>query len=211
MDIRLFSEKSLHKECHDNGFEILTADKAAKSDYEVIIVTDPFTVSYEAHGLIAMASFMRSIGYKVAFLRAYVNGKIKVIRGQRRSFVHFAAKQAARLDLIAKSGKALVGYDPALTICYRDEYTQMLGDRRGEFDVKLPEEWLNEQFGTKTFVERFAKIKDKVEQAARTSEFKDPYFLFTPCPECALALLSQLLWSNLMQHSAVNVIPAKVR
>ena len=210
VDIPLFSEKTFHKECHDNGFEILTADKAAKSDYEVIIVTDPFTVSYEAHGLIAMASFMRNIGYKVAFLRAYVNGKIKVIRGQRRSFVHFAAKQAARLELIAKSGKALVGYDPALTICYRDEYTQMLGDRRGEFDVKLPEEWLNEQFGTQTFVERFAKIKDKVEQTSKTDEFKAPYFLFTHCTERALITQSPVLWQTLMQHFFINVIPETV-
>lgn len=76
----------------------------------------------------------------------------------------------------------------------------MLGDRRGEFDVKLPEEWLNEQFGTKTFVERFAKIKDKVEQAARTSEFKDPYFLFTHCTERALVTQSPILWQTLMQH-----------
>lgn len=153
---------------------------------------------------------MRNIGYKVAFLRAYVNGKIKVIRGQRRSFVHFAAKQAARLELIAKSGKALVGYDPALTICYRDEYTQMLGDRCGEFDVKLPEEWLNEQFGTKTFVERFAKIKDKVEQTSKTDEFKDPYFLFTHCTERALITQSPVLWQTLMQHFFINVIPETV-
>lgn len=36
----------------------------------------------------------------------------------------------------------LVGVDPALVLCYRDEYNQVLGDKRGDFHVQLVQEWL---------------------------------------------------------------------
>lgn len=210
VDIPLFSTQTFASACKEHEFEILSAQKAEKSDYEVIIVTDPFTVCYESNGLIKMANFMRNLGYKVAFLRPYVNGKIKIIRGQRRSFLHFAAKQSARLEKIAKTNKALVGYDPALTICYRDEYTQMLGDNRGEFNVLLPEEWLNEQFGTQKFNENFDKIKDKVLAAAKSEKFASPYYLFTHCTERALVTNAPLMWQTLLNRFGLDLIPLNV-
>ncbi|VTN09674.1 Uncharacterised protein [Raoultella terrigena] len=36
----------------------------------------------------------------------------------------------------------MVGVDPALVLCYRDEYNQALGDKRGDFRVMLVHEWL---------------------------------------------------------------------
>lgn len=36
----------------------------------------------------------------------------------------------------------MVGVDPALVLCYRDEYKQTLGDKRGDFQVLLVHEWL---------------------------------------------------------------------
>lgn len=210
VDIPLFSEVTFKEECRLNGFNILTASKAKASDDDVIIVTDPFTVCYEAHGLIQMANVIRALGYKVSFLRPYVNGKIKIIRGQRRSFVHFAAKQAARLDAIAKTKKALVGYDPALTICYRDEYTQLLGDARGDFNVLLPEEWLTQIMATKKFADNFEKIESKVKAVAATSAFSDPYYLFTHCTERALVTPAPVMWQNIMSRFSLNLIPVNV-
>ncbi|MGN0894828.1 MAG: FAD-binding and (Fe-S)-binding domain-containing protein [Succinivibrio sp.] len=210
VDLPAFCEETFASECSKASFEILSAKKAKESDYELIIVTDPFTVCYEAHGLIAMASVIRDLGYKVAFLRPYVNGKIKVIRGQRRSFIHYAVKQAARLEMISKSGKDLVGFDPALTICYRDEYSQLLGDLRGDFEVQLPEEWLVKQFATQKFNDSFNRIKDRIEKAARSDKFKDPYYLFTHCTERATVTGSTALWQSLMQRFCLNLIPVDV-
>ncbi|SQC93021.1 Uncharacterised protein [Cedecea neteri] len=36
----------------------------------------------------------------------------------------------------------MVGVDPALVLCYRDEYKQTLGEERGDFQVQLVHEWL---------------------------------------------------------------------
>ena len=210
VDLPLFSETTFAKVCKDNNFEILRAHKAEKSDYEVIIVTDPFTVSYEAHGLIAMAKLMRNLGYTVAFLHAYVNGKIKVIRGQRQSFVHYAAKQAARLERIEKAGKSLVGYDPALTICYRDEYTQMLGENRGELNVMLPEEWFTQVMATQRFVDRMKTLETKLEKAVSKEEYSEPYYLFTHCTERALITPAPVMWQNILDRFKLKLIPLNV-
>lgn len=37
----------------------------------------------------------------------------------------------------------MVGVDPALVLCYRDEYKLALGDQRGDFHVLLVNEWLS--------------------------------------------------------------------
>lgn len=36
----------------------------------------------------------------------------------------------------------MVGVDPALVLCYRDEYKLTLGEERGDFQVLLANEWL---------------------------------------------------------------------
>ncbi|MDE9500305.1 hypothetical protein KKJ22_21475, partial [Xenorhabdus bovienii] len=36
----------------------------------------------------------------------------------------------------------MVGVDPALVLCYRDEYKDILGEQRGTFKVQLVHEWL---------------------------------------------------------------------
>ncbi|MFP1483631.1 hypothetical protein ACLB1S_16525 [Escherichia coli] len=43
---------------------------------------------------------------------------------------------------MAKLGMPMVGVDPALVLCYRDEYKLALGEERGEFNVLLANEWL---------------------------------------------------------------------
>ena len=36
----------------------------------------------------------------------------------------------------------MVGVDPGLVLCYRDEYNQVLGGKRGDFLIQLVHEWL---------------------------------------------------------------------
>ncbi len=210
VDLPLFSEKTFKQECLENGFEILSSKQAVTSDLDVIIVADPFTACYESDGLVSMARVFRALGYKVAFLKTYINGKIMVIRGERRRFVHFAAKQAARLEMISKAGISLVGYDPALTICYRDEYTQLLDDTRGSFIVKLPEEWLYEQMGTQFLTDQLTKLKDKILSVSKEAEFNDMYYLFTHCTERALVTQSPVMWQKIMDSFGLSMIPINV-
>ena len=36
----------------------------------------------------------------------------------------------------------MVGVDPSLVLCYRDEYNQVLGQKRGDFLIQFIHEWL---------------------------------------------------------------------
>lgn len=201
-DLPPFSEKSLSAMCRESGFMLLDSKNAALSKPDVLIVTDPFTAAYESEGLITFARLIRNLGYRVEFLKPYVNGKLMVIRGARRKFVHFASKQAARLSMLAQKGITLVGYDPALTICYRDEYAAILGDGRGEFDVLLPEEWLIKAVACE-------KVQKKIAEVKKTG-MSDPYYLFAHCTEQALLPKSVRQWQEIMQSFGLPLLPVPV-
>lgn len=46
----------------------------------------------------------------------------------------------------------MVGVDPALVLCYRDEYKLVLGEQRGDFHVLLANEWLSKAVETQQSV-----------------------------------------------------------
>ncbi len=210
-DLPSLSEQTLKDLCQKNGFKLLSTNGVLKEEPDVVIVTDPFTASYETQGLLMMARVMRALGYKVALLRPYVNGKLMVIRGDRRSFVRYASKQAARLERIAKARIELVGFDPALTICYRDEYTQLLGNMRGQFNVLLPEEWFREKARSATFVEKLSSLKEKLTKViAKNQDLQEPYYLFTHCTERALVGNSVQMWQEALALFGLTVIPVPV-
>lgn len=211
VDLPKFSENPLSKLCAENGFELLSTAKALKDEPEVLIVTDPFTAAYEAEGLMMMARVMRELGYRVALLKPYINGKLMVIRGDRRAFVHYAVKQAARLERLSRARINLVGFDPALTICYRDEYVQLLKEMRGNFEVMLPEEWFEKQLGSLKLQNALSSLQERL-QTLKSQDEKlfEPYYLFTHCTERALVPKSVTMWQMVMQAFNLPVIPVAV-
>ena len=198
-------ELSLKNEASRQYIPYLSLKKVKSADVEVLIVVDPFTAAYDVKGLLAFAQVIRKLGFKPGFLRPYVNGKLSVIRGDRRSFVRFASKQAARLNLLAMQGVTLVGYDPALTICYRDEYNALLKDRRGDFNVLLPEEWLSS-------VLQDEKVKQRIKEnlISNSSGLKDPYYLFCHCTENATVPKAVSLWQEVMRAFNLDLLPVPV-
>ncbi len=210
VDVPEFSPVTMARRCRQEGFKLLSLARAADFDAEVLIVTDPFTVSYDVEGLIALAKLVRAMGFKVQFLRPYVNGKLRVIRGDRRGFAKQASKQAARLELLAAKGKTLLGYDPALTICYRDEYKSILGEARGHFEVLLPEEWLVSVMGTERYLAYEAGFKAKLQALAKSDEFRDDWYLFCHCTENALLPRATLNWQQAMAHFGLKLLPVPV-
>lgn len=64
------------------------------------------------------------------------------MKGFLRAFARTAASGAQFLNKMAALGIPMVGVDPSLVLCYRDEYVKALGPARGDFQVLLPQEWL---------------------------------------------------------------------
>ncbi|TEW53715.1 FAD-binding oxidoreductase [Psychromonas sp. RZ22] len=120
----------------------LQALSAAEREQYVLIVQDPFTTYYDADVVRDLLLTIKKLGYKPVMLPFKPNGKPQHIKGFLSKFAKTAKDSADFLNQMADLNIAMVGTDPAMVLCYRDEYEQALGNKRGEFDVQLFQEWL---------------------------------------------------------------------
>lgn len=230
VDLPKFNERTLSQQAKDANIQVLTAKEAEEraAHYDVIVVSNAFTASYEADGLIDLAKLVRSMGFKVAILKPYTNGKLLVIRGARAAFIRKARPQAERLARLNAKGLTLVGFDPALTICYRDEYKSLIPNCP-DFNVMLPEEWLKQALASEKFLAKEAKIKNALEAIVRrktpeqevssgavnedviaSCDYTEDFYLFCHCTEQALVPLSVQMWQQILAHFKLRLMPVSV-
>ncbi|EHG00984.1 hypothetical protein i01_02221 [Escherichia coli cloneA_i1] len=119
--------------------EALNAEQKART---VLVVQDPFTSYYDAQVVADFVRLVEKLGFQPVLLPFSPNGKAQHIKGFLNRFAKTAKKTADFLNRMAKLGMPMVGVDPALVLCYRDEYKLALGEERGEFNVLLANEWL---------------------------------------------------------------------
>lgn len=148
-------------------------DKAAR-DQHVLIVQDPFTSFYEAELIRNLIDFVAAIGFKPIVLPFKPNGKPQHVKGFLAKFAKTAENASAFLNSLAELDIPMIGVEPALVLCYRDEYYQALGEKRGDFNVQLIQEWLLQ----KNVVEL---VKSK--RLLSSNGSSEPYYLFAHCTE----------------------------
>ncbi|TCB91878.1 D-2-hydroxyglutarate dehydrogenase YdiJ [Enterobacter wuhouensis] len=119
--------------------EALSPEQKAKV---VLVVQDPFTSYYDAQVVADFVRLAEKLDYQPVVLPFSPNGKAQHIKGFLNRFAKTAQKTSDFLNRVAQLGIPMVGVDPALVLCYRDEYKQTLGDKRGDFHVMLVHEWL---------------------------------------------------------------------
>lgn len=172
IDLPLLSTPSLQRQMvgHRSAnltleqLEALSAEQKAKT---VLVVQDPFTSYYDAQVVADFIRLAERLGYQPVLLPFSPNGKAQHIKGFLKRFAKTAQKTSDFLSRVAQMGMPMVGVDPALVLCYRDEYKQTLGDKRGEFHVMLVHEWLPSVVNAQT--------------APETSG--EPWYLFGHCTE----------------------------
>ncbi|GAA3901506.1 FAD-binding and (Fe-S)-binding domain-containing protein [Halomonas cibimaris] len=120
---------------------LLTEQQRAES---VIIVQDAFTTHFEAKLVMDVVELLSRLNLRVFVMPYAANGKPLNVQGFLGAFHRTAEKQAARLRALARFGVPLVGIDPAMTLCYRQEYVKALGDDAVP-PVALLQEWLAER------------------------------------------------------------------
>ncbi len=147
IDLPLLSTPSLQRQLvgHRSAnltleqLETLSPEQKAKT---VLVVQDPFTSYYDAQVVADFIRLVERLGYQPVLLPFSPNGKAQHIKGFLNRFAKTAQKTSDFLSRVALLGMPMVGVDPALVLCYRDEYKQTLGDKRGDFHVMLVHEWL---------------------------------------------------------------------
>jgi FAD/FMN-containing dehydrogenase/Fe-S oxidoreductase len=130
-----------HSARHFNLHELRDLNSDARRK-KVLIVQDPFTSFYEAEVIYDLVQLVEKLGYEPILLPFKPNGKPQHVKGFLREFSQTAESSAEFLNQVAELGMPLVGVDPSLVLCYRDEYSKTLGSKRGVFEVLLVHEWL---------------------------------------------------------------------
>ncbi|MCR4457122.1 MULTISPECIES: FAD-binding and (Fe-S)-binding domain-containing protein [Enterobacteriaceae] len=147
VDLPLLSVPSLQQQMVGHRSANMTLDELEQLSEEeraktVLVVQDPFTSYYDAQVVSDFVRLVERLGYQPVVLPFSPNGKAQHIKGFLTRFAKTAQKTSDFLTRVAQLGMPMVGVDPALVLCYRDEYKQTLGDKRGEFNVQLVHEWL---------------------------------------------------------------------
>jgi Fe-S oxidoreductase len=167
----------------------------------VLIVQDPFTSYYDAPVVRDLVKLASKLGLQPYLLPFKPNGKPQHVKGFLRAFARTAANSAQFLNKIAALGIPMVGVDPSLVLCYRDEYAKALGSARGDFQVLLPQEWLLSLPAPEP------KTATK-EQGDRQAD--EPWYLFAHCTEKTAKPSTHGDWGTLFQRFGASLQPVSV-
>lgn len=147
LQIRLESEP-----CSFNLEALRALEDAERHDY-LLIVQDPFTSFYEAEVVEDLINLAKRLGKKPILLPFKPNGKPQHVKGFLARFAKTAKNSAQFLNQLSDLGIPMVGIDPSMVLCYRDEYAKTLKETRGDFEVLLVHEWLSNLDKTEYTVE----------------------------------------------------------
>jgi FAD/FMN-containing dehydrogenase/Fe-S oxidoreductase len=196
IDTPILSVPTLAKQVSDKNYKIFDLAYLRNLNVEqqashVLIVQDPFTSFYDANVVEAMMALSEKLGFTPVLLPFKPNGKPQHVKGFLGKFAKTAKNTSEFLNELHQLNIPMVGLDASLTLCYRDEYKQTLGDKRGDFHVLLAHEWLLtviEHQNTKTALSSLTHEKLTV-----------PYKLFAHCTEKTALAGSEGQWRDIFK------------
>ena len=163
----------------------------------VLVVQDPFNSFYEAGTVYHFIKLIEKMGLKPILLPFKPNGKPIHIKGFLDKFARTAKSSADFLAKVHQLNIPMVGVDPAMVLCYRDEYREVLGDECGDFDVKLANEWLLEA------------IKDRPSNAP-INEVKREFTWFSHCTESTTKPNTGKEWQQIFSYFGADLKTANM-
>ncbi len=159
----------------------------------VLIVQDPFTSFYDANTVESMMALIKKLGLEPILLPFKPNGKAQHVKGFLARFANTAKSSSEFLNQLAKLNIPMLGMDASMVLCYRDEYTKTLGDKRGSFTVQLAHEWLL------LFIKQ-----DKVFKSD-AKDNQQAFKLFSHCTEKTALVNSENEWLDIFNHFGLTL------
>ncbi|NRO97233.1 FAD-binding protein [Paraburkholderia sp. NMBU_R16] len=140
-------------EARRGGVAMATPETIAAAQAEgrqvVVVVQDAFTSHFEAGLVLDALRLLDKLGFHPLLAPLLPSGKPLHVHGFLDRFRRTAQRNARMLGRLAAAGVPLVGIDPAMTLVYRSEYREALGEA-GAPRVHLLQEWLAEALGSAT-------------------------------------------------------------
>nr|MDT0252473.1 FAD-binding and (Fe-S)-binding domain-containing protein [Endozoicomonas sp.] len=122
---------------------LLDAIPDNERDKTVIIIQDAFTSFFETPLLTDLVELLIRLGYRPLIAPYKPNGKVLHVYGFLGRFEKVARTNGQELKALADGGISLMGIDAAVTLTYRDEYKEVMGEASPE--VLLLSEWFAQQ------------------------------------------------------------------
>lgn len=197
-DLPLLSSPSLKQQLAGSNAVSVTLEMLESMSEEqrragryLFIVQDPFTSYFDAKVVADFAALTEKLGFQPVLLPFSPNGKAQHIKGFLARFARTANKTADFLNRVARLGCPMAGVDPALVLCYRDEYKTVLPPEKQQFRVMLVHEFLMEYTD-------LLPVKD-------VSEDTPPWYLFSHCTEATALPDSVKIWQNLFRRFGASL------
>jgi len=159
----------------------------------VLIVQDAFTTYYDAEVIRDLVLTIKKLGFQPILLPFQPNGKPQHVNGFLGKFAKTTKNAAAFLNEIAELKIPLIGLDPAMVLCYRDEYKHALGEARGDFNVQLFQEWLR------------VNLKDHAKLPVSAA-----FYLFAHCTEKTAEPNYSDDWATIFNHFGAKLIDVAI-
>ena len=195
LSVPALPDRARDKQLIPYDFHVLSSLPENERQDHVIVIQDPFTSYYEADVVDDFLSLLIALGKKPVLLPFKPNGKAQHIKGFLKQFGATARSTAQFLSGVARLDMPMVGVDPALVLCYRDEYTELLGSDRGAFDVSMVHEWLLPR------LDEFVRREDKN---------SEPWYLFAHCTEKTELPNAEKDWVAIFAHFGLRLEPVAV-
>ena len=189
----LLSVPTLKKQVKKAGFSGFDLSKLQALTVEqrkgyVLIVQDPFTSFYDADTVKYMMELIKKLGLEPILLPFKPNGKAQHVKGFLARFAKTAKSSSEFLNQLAALDIPMLGMDASMVLCYRDEYTKTLQEKRGDFSVLLAHEWL------------LSFIKQDTAFKATLAPTDKPFKLFSHCTEKTALVHSENEWQSIFEH-----------
>ena len=155
----------------------------------VVIVQDAFTSFFETPVLTDLVELLVRLGYRPLVTPYQPNGKVLHVYGFLGRFEKIAHTNGHELKALANKGVSMIGIDAAVTLTYRDEYKEVMGDDTP--DVKLLSEWFETQLDT------IQKLK---------LNLKGEYTLLGHCTETTNVPAAPAQWQKLFAATGLKLI-----
>jgi FAD/FMN-containing dehydrogenase/Fe-S oxidoreductase len=159
----------------------------------VLLVQDTFTSYYEADLVADILKLIKHLGFTPVLLPFLPNGKPQHVKGFLAEFAKTAKSTAEFLNEVAGLGIPMVGVDPSLTLCFRDEYHKALKQSDVQFTVSLLQEWLSE-----------AELPEVKVNSSHDFAF------FAHCTEKTVVPKSETMWQSVFEQFGLNLQPIAV-
>jgi len=165
----------------------------------VLLVQDAFTTYYEPDVALAAIDVLEALGLRVVVLPWRPNGKGLHVKGFRGAFHRLAARNAEFLREVARLEIPIVGLEPAVTLTYREEYRQELGDAVDGVHVALLQEFLA------------ARIHDRLQTLGdQAPQVSGDYRLYAHCTERTSVPAATRQWVEVFAALGATLTPEDV-